>query len=181
MSGVPVAFHNRRLKLEDIPTIDEFDVVLLLSVHHQVSANNSLEYGDEFLFAIARKARQAFFFQPACIQGKYGNNKVPFADNNFSEIIAHFSKIITENAGFDHVEMLGFSKNGIPPREPLRPLLMFTRGDIKFERKSSSELLGKAIQRAEALTGPFGAQATARRLAETRQLAGRTLRALNLR
>ena len=121
-------FEGRIFSLEDIEQMEEIDVALFLSVHHQLVAHNDLEYANAFLKALARKTRMQLFFQPACILRKY-KKQMPFADNDVSAIIAYFFELLEEE--FPYRGLIGFSLNDLPRNEPLRPMLLFSHKPIQ--------------------------------------------------
>ena len=126
--NVSSRFEGRIFSLEDIEQMDEIDVALFLSVHHQLVAHNDLEYANEFLKALARKTRMQLFFQPACILRKY-KKPMPFADNDVQAIIAYFLDLLEDV--FPYRGLVGFSLNDLPRNEPLRPMLLFSHKPIQ--------------------------------------------------
>ncbi len=126
--NVSPRFEGRIFSLEDIEQMDEIDVALFLSVHHQLVAHNDLEYANAFLKALARKTRMQLFFQPACILRKY-KKPMPFGDNDIQAIIAYFLDLLEDI--FPYRGLVGFSLNDLPRQEPLRPMLLFSHKPIQ--------------------------------------------------
>lgn len=126
--GVSPRFQGKIFSIDDIEEMDEIDVSLFLSVHHQLVAHNDLSYADDFLRALARKTRMQMFFQPACILRKY-KKPVPFGDNDVQAIIAYFIDLLEDI--FPHRGLVGFSINDVPRKEPLRPMLLFSHKPIQ--------------------------------------------------
>ena len=91
--GVSPRFEGDTFSIADINAMDEIDVDLFLSVHHQLVAHNDLDYANEFLRALARKTRMQSFFQPACILRKY-KKPMPFGDNDMQAIVTYFLDLL---------------------------------------------------------------------------------------
>jgi len=121
-----LAFKTDFITPENIGHLDEADVVMLLSVHHQLVANLGENTANDLLIAIAKKAKQQFFFMPACIRKKFGPAFEGFTDNDYEGIDAYFRKLF-DSHGFE-IRLLGQVENKLPPNEPLRPLYLVTRG-----------------------------------------------------
>lgn len=120
-----LAFKTDLITPENIDQLDRADVVMLLSVHHQIVSYLGENPANELLLAIASKANQQFFFMPACIRKKYGSSFDRFADNDYEAIDAYFRQLFQSN-GYDF-QLLGQVENQLPPQEPLRPLYLVTR------------------------------------------------------
>ena len=73
--------------------MDEIDASLFLSVHHQLVAQNDLDYANEFFRALALKTRMRLFFQPACLLRKY-KKPMPFGDNDMQAIVTYFLDLL---------------------------------------------------------------------------------------
>lgn len=126
--NVSPRFEGRIFSLEDIEKMEEVDVVLFLSVHHQLVVHNDLDYANAFLKALGRKTRMQLFFQPACLLRKY-KKPMPFADNDVQAIIAYFLELMEDV--FPYRGLAGFSLNDTPRQEPLRPMLLFSHKPIQ--------------------------------------------------
>ena len=111
------------LSPDGIDAMPEYDVVLLLSVHHQWWKNWGPEVANRMLVEVAKKARKQFFFAPACIAEKYGEFAVPFADNDYAAIETYFRSLLEEGCG-KTLSSLGMTTNELPPSEPLRPIYL---------------------------------------------------------
>jgi hypothetical protein len=123
-------YRTTRLTPESVHDLDEADVVMLLSVHHQFVAIFGEETADHMLRVIASKARQQFFFMPACIHSKYGQGFARFPENDLDAIDAYVRGLF---AGTDYaINQLGVVENMIPPEEPIRPLYVITPAGAKI-------------------------------------------------
>lgn len=127
--GTTASFERRLLTLEDVKAASPVDIVLFLSVHHQIAAANSLGRANDMLTQLIQKARLKVFFQPAMVQEKYGKHTIPFADNDYAAAENYFRKLAA-GAGMPHFANLGFSINDLPKSEPLRPMYLFSRQPI---------------------------------------------------
>lgn len=127
---------NERLSLNDIESIAEVDVLLLLSVHHQVVKGCGLSEGNQFMIELAKKTKKQLFFQPSCISKRYGC-EMPFRDNGYSEIVEYFSRLIGfSGSNLNHVQMLGLSVNDLPDNEPFRPMILFSNDSANWQNDS---------------------------------------------
>lgn len=112
-----------KLAPDEISKLEPCDVVMLLSVHHQLVSSMGLEVANRMLLDLAAKARQQFFFAPACIQAKYGAGFSVFADNDYPAIHKYFRDLL-EIPGQRRLRFLGDTSNLCPPSEPLRPIFV---------------------------------------------------------
>ena len=122
-----VEFAEQLLNFDNISLLDDADVNILLSVHHQMVKHMGLEDGNRLLVDIFKKSKRQFFFQPATIYEKYGC-QMPFAENDFGAIEQYFLKLFEGVRPFRFVN-LGYAANNIPVREPLRPLYLLGLGE----------------------------------------------------
>lgn len=128
-------FEDRIVSLEEIREMDEVDVTLFLSVHHQIAAHNGLSHANEFLLSLAAKTRKQLFFQPACIKKKYRQD-LPFEENDLTGISQYFLDLLADE--FPHRAVIGYSINDIPKSEPFRPMLLFSRAPIEMREDNTS-------------------------------------------
>lgn len=122
--GHGTTFENKLVSMSDIETMGDVDAIMFLSVHHQIAAHSSLDEANDFLRALARKAKHQLFFQPACIKAKYGCD-VPFSDNDYCSIEAYFNRILKDEMPYS--KTIGFVQNDMPKSEPLRPMFVYSR------------------------------------------------------
>jgi len=118
--------------LDNISLLNDADVNILLSVHHQMVKHMGMEQGNRLLVEIFKKSKRQFFFQPATIFEKYGC-EMPFAENDYVAIERYFLNLFEGVRPFKFVN-LGFAANNIPVREPLRPLYLFDFTEGSSER-----------------------------------------------
>jgi len=156
-----VLFEDRQLTVDDLEAMEDVDVALLLSVHHQLVANFGLEYANSFLRALARRTRVQLFFQPACILRKY-KKPMPFENNDVLAIIKYFDDLLADI--FEHRALIGYSMNDVPRREPLRPMMLFSHRPI--EPNDGRDVIGiiKEIKSARRVTHPLVRQFFSRRM-----------------
>lgn len=127
-----VEFAEQLLSFDNISLLDDVDVNILLSVHHQMVKHMGLDQGNRLLVDIFKKSKRQFFFQPATIYEKYGC-QMPFAENDFVAIEQYFLNLFEGVRPFKFVN-LGYAANNIPVREPLRPLYLFDFTEGRSER-----------------------------------------------
>jgi SAM-dependent methyltransferase len=150
--NVPVRFEGRLFTVADIDAMDDVDVTLLLSVHHQIVAHHGLDHANEFLRALGRKTAMQMFFQPACILRKY-KKPVPFGDNDIQAIIGYFLNLMEDI--FPHRAVIGFSTNDVPKKEPLRPMLLFSHKPIMAHPGHDVIGILNELKRAKRATHPL--------------------------
>ena len=141
-------FEHKALTLEDIKSLAPVDVITFLSVHHQIAAGYGIDVADEYVRALSRKSSVQFIFQPACIAEKYGNNTLPFADNNIYEIVEYFSGLV--GSEMPYLEVVGLAQNDLPKHEPVRPLMIFSREPIKLRKSCHTALILGQIEQSMA-------------------------------
>ncbi|MDI7924612.1 hypothetical protein [Ferirhizobium litorale] len=157
--GRGTVFQNKIVSMDDLKGMEPVDVSLLLSVHHQIAANSSLDHANEFLRMLASKTRMQFFFQPACIADKYGEAKPPFAENDYAAIKEYFDGVLA-SAGMTHSTFIGFSINDMPTSEPLRPMYVYSREPIGWRHSAKVDDLLHRLRDARDLVNPPAPKAT---------------------
>jgi hypothetical protein len=125
-SGVRVL--NRALSLDDLRQLPEVDVIVFLSVHHQLVSLHGEDYANQFLVELFRKARLQLFFQPCAIHLKYGR-EMPFVENDTDSITAYFDRVLGSAGVPFERRLLGFAENMLPVQEPFRPMILFQKQD----------------------------------------------------
>lgn len=91
----------------NINFIKKHDIVLLLSVFHQL--NNNEELAIKLLKKIRKKSKEIFFFQNPSIKSKF-KWKVNFKDNDKKSIIDYNLKFLSEIFPNDKIEYIGKSE-----------------------------------------------------------------------
>ena len=112
-----------QLTPENVPHLPVFDVVLLLSVHHNWVAEHGPEVGAEMLQQVASKARRTLVFEGPARRRRFGNHPPDFADNDEDSVTSYISGYLSEHVGdqFDVIEPLGKTVCwGEGDREPYR-------------------------------------------------------------
>lgn len=125
-NGNTARLENKKLELADIERLPGYDVILFLSVYHQIVQNESLDYANELLKALYRKCNLQLFFQPCTIYEKHGR-EMPFIENDLNSIEQYFTSIISETGEPVHISRAGISINMLPVHEPNRPLFVFSK------------------------------------------------------
>ena len=146
-----VEFVEKIVGFDNLSDLNEVDVNILLSVHHQMVKHLGVNEGNRLLIEIFKKSKRQFFFQPATIYEKYGC-EMPFAENDYQAIELYFVNLFKGVRPFKFVN-LGFAANNLPVREPLRPLYLFdfTEGTserliIPTDPHTSSASIGSIVQ-----------------------------------
>lgn len=147
--GLNISFEKRLMLADELETIDDVDVSLLLSVHHQIVANMGWDHANAFLRRLGQKTRKQLFFQPACIDRKYKQD-MPFAQNDMTAITEYFFGLLGDI--FEYKAMIGFALNDIPKTEPFRPLLLLSHAPIKMvPNRDPVELVGDILKASSAV------------------------------
>lgn len=128
--GNKATFENKLVTIDDINAMGDIDAIMFLSVHHQIAAHGSLDAANDFLRALAQKAKHQLFFQPACIKAKY-NCDVPFADNDYAAVEAYFNTVLKDE--MPHTKTIGFAQNDMPKNEPMRPMIVYSREPVVMQ------------------------------------------------
>jgi len=134
--GGTTIFKNQLFTEDDVKTIKKIDVVSMLSVHHQIVDGIGIDKANTLLRSLADSTQHQIFFQPACISAKY-KTQMPFKDNDYAAVVEYFRPIFAD-AGFIHLNVIGFSQNDMPKWEPFRPMLL-------LGREPSSLVTGDAV------------------------------------
>lgn len=116
-------FMTMRLTPENVWQLPEFDVVLLLSVHHNWVAEHGPEVGAEMLRQVATKARRTLVFEGPARRGRFGPHPPDFVDNDEESVTGYISGYLSEHLSdqFAVIEPLGRTVCwGEGDREPYR-------------------------------------------------------------
>lgn len=119
------------MTIDDIKQLPNIDIVLFLSVNQQLANIHSTSYSEQFFVEVFEKTNMQLFFQPCMIHQKYGSEQ-GFVENDFYSVKNYFDNILFEKGFLFESTIVGVSVNGIPPSEPFRPLILYT----KIGRKS---------------------------------------------
>lgn len=127
--------------------MEPVDVITFMSVHHQIAAEFGIDVANEYLCALSKKCNHQFIFQPACITEKYGNNTLPFTDNNLYEITEYFSKLV--GSEMPYFCIVGLAQNDLPKHEPFRPLIIFSSEPIELSKQNRTDFILSEIERSK--------------------------------
>ncbi len=120
------AFGVFPLTEENIALVPEFDLVLLLSVHHQWVNEYGNEYAGRLVGRLVDKARSYFVIEFAATAKKYGFTEPKFDDNDEESIKAYAESWLRGLQGSGTVEYVGKNREG-SEAEPYRFLFMITK------------------------------------------------------
>lgn len=123
------AFGVFPLSEENVDAIATFDVVMLLSVHHQLTSRFGDAYTRRLVARLSGKARQAFVIEFAGTAQKYGLEEAPFEDNDEASIRAYAERWLADLGVEGAIEYLGRNRehSGLAEREPYRYLFIMRK------------------------------------------------------
>ena len=124
--GQNPAFGVFPLTEENIDLIPEFDLVLLLSVHHQWINTDGNDYGERLVSRLIDKARRYFVIEFAATAKKYGFKESKFEDNNEESVKAYAESWLRGLNVQGTIEYIGKNKEG-NTNEPYRLVFMITK------------------------------------------------------
>jgi hypothetical protein len=78
------------IDLQSIVKVQEFDIILLLSVHHQWVRDQSEAYAQELISNIIAKAKRYMFIEFASIHEKYGYTSPRFEEGNEASLKQYY-------------------------------------------------------------------------------------------
>lgn len=111
-------------RAEKLPT---FDLVLLLSVHHQWVKIWGDEDARRLVQTLGERSRRYFVVEFAAIAGKYGANAPDFRDNDEDSIVAYALKWL-DSLGLGQPRYIGKNPESMP-KEPFRFVFVVDRSD----------------------------------------------------
>jgi SAM-dependent methyltransferase len=120
------AFGVFPLTEENIALIPEFDLVLLLSVHHQWINTDGNDYGERLVSRLIDKARRYFVIEFAATAKKYGFKESKFEDNNEESVKAYAESWLRGLNVPGTIEYIGKNKEG-NANEPYRFVFLVTK------------------------------------------------------
>ena len=77
---------NKPITAETVTSLPTFDYTLLFSVYHHIYRHEGQEAAKTILNTLAEKTNDVIFFEPASRKELYGDQSLPFTDNNMSEV-----------------------------------------------------------------------------------------------
>jgi SAM-dependent methyltransferase len=122
------AFGVFPLSLETVQRLPEFDLVLLLSVHHQLINRFGDEHARRLVRGLAERARRYFVIEFAATQQKYGFKEPMFIDNDEASVRTYAESWLRELGLSATIEFLGKNKEHVGgDREPYRYVYLITK------------------------------------------------------
>ena len=121
------AFGVFPLTEENINVIPEFDLILLLSVHHQWINSYGNDYGERLVSRLIDKARHYFVIEFAARAMKYGFKEPKFEDNDEESVKTYAESWLRGLNVPGTIEYIGKNKEGTDANEPYRFIFMITK------------------------------------------------------
>jgi SAM-dependent methyltransferase len=115
------------LDRENVSNIPEFDVILLLSVHHQWVKKYGDDYARDLVRALISKSRKYFVIEFASTLHKYGYSEPHFVDNDEGSVRAYAESWLESLGVGAEVKYLGKNRE-TAGTEPYRFIYMLTTG-----------------------------------------------------
>lgn len=120
------AFGLFTLTLEKVSLLPRFDLILLLSVHHQWIKQYGDQYAKQLVEKIIDKSIRYFIIEFAALSEKYGYKKPLFTDNN-EESVKKYAEDWLNSINFSgNIKYIGKNKERAG-REPYRYLYMIEK------------------------------------------------------
>jgi len=120
-------FGLRRVTVDEIMKIPEFDIVLCLSVHHQWVCNAGDEFALDMLQELYEKARYALFVEFSALSIKYGYSENEHFLDNDEKSVVEYAKLWLRKRKLDKgISYLGATREKAP-KEPYRYLFMIRK------------------------------------------------------
>ena len=114
------AFMISHIDPESVRQLPEFDIVLLLSVHHHWLSAHGPSVAGEMLRDIVSRAKMTVVFESSSRNVRFGTYRPGVTDNDPASVIAYHEQYLGEYvADLATVERLGKSRC-VGPREPYR-------------------------------------------------------------
>ncbi len=127
--GTTAAYGVFPLDDANIDSIPRFDLILLLSVHHQLVKLYGDDYAQRVVRLLVEKATTYFAIEFAAITDKYGYDDARFTDNDDASIMEYAEQWLSDlGVGFE-AKFLGKNRENTreDDREPYRYCYLLTR------------------------------------------------------
>ena len=114
-------FMTMQLTPDSVATLPTFDVVLVLSVHHNWIKAYGPEVAGSLLAAVMERTGKVLIFEGAARRERYGDHPPDFVDNDEASVTAHLEAYLHEYLGptAARIERLGKAP-ALGEREPYR-------------------------------------------------------------
>lgn len=137
LNGLEEVYGKRRgaafgvfpLSEECVGQFPSFDLILLLSVHHQMVKRNGDEYTRRVVATLIDKASEYFVIEFAARGSKYGFQEAPFVDNDEASVVAYGRAWLESLGVAGRIEYVGKNREG-SAAEPYRFLFVVRKRDV---------------------------------------------------
>lgn len=124
--GSAPAFGVYGLKADNVRCLPEFDLVLVLSVHHWWVKARGDDYAKEIVRELMARSRRHFVIEFSSINDKYGYREPRFVDHDEKSIVAYATEWLRDCAPPAEPQFVG-SNRETEGRERLRYLFVVRR------------------------------------------------------
>ena len=121
------AFGVFPLTQENITTIPEFDLILLLSVHHQLINIYGNDYTESLVRQLINKSQRYFVIEFAATAKKYGFTDPKFDDDDEESVKLYAESWLKGLQVPGTIEYVGKNREGSDKMEPYRFVFMITK------------------------------------------------------
>ena len=111
---------------ENVKSLPSFDLILLLSVHHQWVKEYGDNYTKKLVEKIINKAKKYFIIEFAAISEKYGFKKPFFIDNDEESVKEYAEGWLNSLKFSGEIQYMGRNKEK-PGKEPFRYIYMIVK------------------------------------------------------
>lgn len=114
------------MTLDDVKQLPFIDITLFLNVNQKIAKTHTTNYSEQFFIELFEKTNLQLFFQPCMVHQEYGC-KQGFIENDFISAKRYFDNVLAKHGFLFDSKIIGVSSNPIPPSEPFRPLILYTK------------------------------------------------------
>lgn len=121
IDGLLGTFQLDQQNINQLPT---FDIISILSVHHQIIAAHGDNYAQQILTSLLSKATNGLFIEFSALSEKYGSEKNSLFIDNDQESVKQYAEMWLEKiCSSDKFDFLGKTRES-QPTEPFRYLYL---------------------------------------------------------
>lgn len=77
---------NQEITEESVSSLPIFDYTFVFSVYHHIYRTSGQESAEKILNSLVKKTSETLFFEPASRKSLYGDESLPFEDNNLKSV-----------------------------------------------------------------------------------------------